>query len=177
MLAANLLAKLNDDPKFAGLLARLQRSHKRLDRMLKASLDKIALDSGKEMAANKSLVDLHSVIDEVVSENLAVLEERVTVEGHGTGHWDADAIFRVVENLLLNALKYGNPGTVIECSIQSSATHVQLLVHNSGPPHSGKRLEQDLRALHAGAESPGQNGLGRGPRFLPGWWQRSTTVH
>ncbi|MGY8539852.1 sensor histidine kinase [Paracidovorax citrulli] len=165
MLAANLLAKLNDDPKFAGLLARLQRSHKRLDRMLKASLDKIALDSGKEMAANKSLVDLHSVIDEVVSENLAVLEERVTIEGHGTGHWDADAIFRVVENLLLNALKYGNPGTVIECSIQSSATHVQLLVHNSGPPIPESDWSRIFEPFTRGQNHQGRTGWGVGLAF------------
>lgn len=164
-LAANVLAKLSDDPKFAGPLARLHRSHKRLDRMLKASLDNLSLESGGDIVMHKSPVDLRGIVEEVVSENAAVLEERVTVSGHGTGHWDADVLFRVVENLLLNAHKYGDPSTVIECAIQRSATHVRLQVRNTGTPIPEGDWNQIFEPFTRGRNHPGRMGWGVGLAF------------
>lgn len=164
-LAANLLAKLSDDPKFTGPLARLHRSHKRLDRMLRASLDSLSLESGRDIVMHRSSVDLRGIVEEVVSENSAVLEERVSVKGHGAGEWDADALFRVVENLLLNARKYGSESTVIECSLQRSATHVRLRVRNAGTPIPEGDWERIFEPFTRGQNHQGRVGWGVGLAF------------
>ena len=53
-----------------------------------------------------------------------------------TGIWSPDRLRRMIENLLSNALKYGDAGQPITLSLSQNATHTTIAVHNTGKPVS-----------------------------------------
>ncbi|HEX8885068.1 MAG TPA: ATP-binding protein, partial [Noviherbaspirillum sp.] len=57
------------------------------------------------------------------------------------GWWDRDAMRRVVENLVGNALKYGRPGAPVRIAIDSQHERMLLTVHNEGEPIPAEQLE------------------------------------
>ena len=134
VLATALLQRQAREPAASASLARLQRSHTRLDRLLRTLLDSLAIEQGRHLPLDASAVALAALVRDVVEENDTVLGPRVAVEGDADGWWDRDALFRVVENLLLNAVKYGDAASVIECRISRSATQAVLEVENQGTP-------------------------------------------
>lgn len=134
MLAGQLLERLAAEPQAAEAVARLQRSHRRLDRLLQSLLDSLAVGAGQPLSLRPSAFALDDLVREVVAENQSLLAHRVRLEGAAKGCWDRDALFRVLENLLLNALKYGEPATPIACRIGTAGDQVVAEVENRGPP-------------------------------------------
>lgn len=136
-MAAQLLVRLVEEPKAASALQRLQRSHRRLDRLLRSLLDSLAIESGWTLSLQPNSYSFEELVQEVISENQSAVGGRVQLAGTADGLWDREALFRVVENLLLNALKYGANGPV-ECRIKSNvggnASVVSLEVQNNGLP-------------------------------------------
>jgi|GEM_PF-2951972 len=129
-----LLQRLVKGEQSLKAVERLQRSHRRLDRMLRSLLDSLALGGGQPLHLRTEAVTLQDVVADVVSENSALLEDRVAWEGEAQGWWDRDAVYRVIENLLLNAAKYGRPETPIWCRIQTRGAFVAVTVENEGEP-------------------------------------------
>ena len=133
--SGQLLERLVSDPAARAAVSRLQRSHQRLDRLFRSLLDSLVVGSGQPLTFHPSRFGLDDLVREVISENEAVLAARVTCEGAVTGCWDRDALFRVVENLLLNAVKYGHADTPIACSMRTEAgDRILLAVANRGTP-------------------------------------------
>jgi signal transduction histidine kinase len=148
-----------DDKQRAAVIARLQKSHRRIDRLLRSLLDSLALESGQDLKLRPHLFDLVALVREVVAENDDRLRDRVIVEGEPLlGWWDQDALFRVVENLLLNAIKYGDRSSTIVCRVDAtSAERVCLRVTNRGAPIPREEWELIFQpfarghdALHSG---------------------------
>ena len=50
------------------------------------------------------------------------------------GKWDCDALRRVTENLIGNAIKYGSRDTSITIELRASTLFVELKVHNEVSP-------------------------------------------
>ncbi|WP_162241763.1 ATP-binding protein [Pseudorhodoferax sp. Leaf267] len=86
----------------------------------------------------------------------SVLGGRLAWEGTATGWWDRDAIYRVIENLTLNAAKYGLPASPILCRItRITDKHVDLTVENQGSPSTPQTAKRSLRHLRGEwVESP-----------------------
>ena len=144
-MSAVILQRLVAAPDAAAAVGRLQRSHRRLDRLLRSLLDHLALDSGQPLAFQPAPVALDSLFLDVIEENEAALRGRVDLQGEATGWWDPDALFRVIENLLLNALKYGDPGTLIALRIAPDADRVAFSVTNQGTPIPADEWESIFR--------------------------------
>lgn len=134
-LTGQLLERMASDPATLAAAARLQRSHRRLDRLFRSLLDSLAVGSGQQLTFHPSRFRLEELVREVVAENEAVLAARIACDGGAEGCWDRDALFRVIENLLLNAVKYGEPGTSIACRIRAEpGGRVLFTVANQGTP-------------------------------------------
>jgi signal transduction histidine kinase len=56
------------------------------------------------------------------------------IEEEVTGCWNQSGIRRVLENLVNNAVKYGSHARPIRISLLKKSHHIQLRVHNEGPP-------------------------------------------
>ena len=133
-MSAVVLQRLIPGPDASAAVGRLQRSHRRLERLLRSLLDNLALDSGQPLSFQPALVALDAVVRDVVEENEAALRGRVDLQGEATGWWDPEALFRVIENLLLNAVKYGVPGTPIQLRIAPGTHQAVMAVTNQGLP-------------------------------------------
>lgn len=133
VLSAHVLAGIAREPHATAAVARLQRSHRRLDRLLRSLLDGLSLDAGRPSHLEPSDIRLEELLQDVVADNDGTLTGRVVLEGTAQGRWDRDALFRVIENLLLNAVKYGDPEAPVLCRIQASGSGVRLVVTNRGP--------------------------------------------
>ncbi|MBD1871851.1 sensor histidine kinase, partial [Cyanobacteria bacterium FACHB-471] len=69
---------------------------------------------------------------------------------------------RVIENLAINAVKYGAPNTPITLTLEQTETHVNLTIHNQGnpiPPDAQSILFQQFRRA---TSAQGQKGWGLG---------------
>ncbi len=165
VISASLLQRLVTEPQALAAVARLQRSNRRLDRLLRSLLDTLALDGGKAPTLKATPVDLHALVAEVVAENEAALADRVAWDGAASGCWDRDALFRVVENLLLNAVKYGEPASPIWCRIgETSDGQVELTVENLGRPIEAADQAQIFEPFARG-HGASQQGWGIGLAF------------
>jgi signal transduction histidine kinase len=160
-MSAVLLHRMVADEQALRAIERLQRSHRRIDRMLRSLLDALTLGSGGTLHLRADAVVLHDVVEEIISENAGILGGRVAWEGRAQGWWDKDAVYRVVENLLLNAAKYATPLTPIWCRISVQDNVVYLAVENSGAPIPRDRWESIFE--------PFQRGRHDQHASLPGW--------
>lgn len=133
-MSAIVLQRLVEGPDARTAVGRLQRGHRRLDRLLRSLLDNLALDSGQPLSFQPAPVALEALVQDVVEENETALRARMDLQGSAAGWWDPEALFRVIENLLLNALKYGEPESVIQVHITSDARRTVLSVTNRGLP-------------------------------------------
>ncbi|WP_326540471.1 sensor histidine kinase [Pseudorhodoferax sp.] len=133
-VSATVLQRLVVEPQAVAAVQRLQRSNRRLDRLLRSLLDTLALDAGRSLRLKPSQLELHALVADVIAENESALGERVAWTGAAEGWWDRDALFRVVENLLLNAVKYGDRASPVWCRIDvAPGNHVTITVENQGP--------------------------------------------
>lgn len=165
VVSASLLQRLVTGPQAIAAVARLQRSNRRLDRLLRSLLDTLSLDAGRPLRLQASFVELHALVAEVVAENEAALGERVAWEGSASGWWDRDALFRVVENLLLNAVKYGEPASPIWCRVETGADGSTVLgVENRGRPIAAADREAIFQPFARG-QGMVQKGWGIGLAF------------
>lgn len=165
VVSASLLQRLVTGPQAEAALARLQRSNRRLDRLLRSLLDTLSLDAGRPLRLQACFVEFQALLAEVVAENEAALGARVAWEGSASGWWDRDALFRVVENLLLNAVKYGAPASPIWCRLTTTADGSTVLtVENLGTPIAPSDREAIFRPFARG-QGTAHKGWGIGLAF------------
>jgi len=124
----------------------------------------------REHLPPKALVDLHSLVEQIIdtltptaAEHGVIIEfgtpqEPVTVLG------DPDELLRVVENLVENAVKYGQSGGRVEVALTRSAKEIELSVRDHGPGIAHEYLprltERFYRVDVAASRDKGGTGLG-----------------
>lgn len=143
---------------------RATRSVQRVDRMIADLLDVNRLRAGETMSLGFRACDLARAAHEVVDELTMVYGNRFTLQTAGDlkGVWDDASLRRVLENLLVNAIKYGD-GTPIAMRLERREQHVLLTVHNQGQPIDVEEVPFLFEPFHRGrAVQPQQKGWGLG---------------
>ncbi|NJM10399.1 MAG: HAMP domain-containing histidine kinase [Bdellovibrionaceae bacterium] len=147
------------------LTLRLVNSIKRADRMIQELLDASALQIGEKVALKFRDCDMISVIQEVMAELPHKEHARVLLDGvSAKGCWDSEALRRAIENLVTNALKYGDSTSAITIKVRPAHERVMVTVHNYGahiPVEEQEALFQAFRRSHS-AKSSGKPGWGIG---------------
>jgi signal transduction histidine kinase len=135
----------------------------RLDRMVSNIYDTHRIRGGLPIDLELRETDFASVLHSVI-ENLSVShgDRFITqLSGNLVGHWCADALARVVENLLTNALKYGHPTAPIVITAgtppQGTENDFEFSVSNEGDPIPLAE-QSTLFQLFARANSPRRTG-------------------
>ena len=150
-LAAAMLHGACKEDRAEATLARLERSHRRIDRLLQNLLDSLSLDGGQQLVLRPSSFDLLALAREVSDEHEARLRARVQILGEPVqGVWDHGSLFRVLENLLLNADKYGRAGGSIVCTVKGGDDRVRLTVRNEGEPIPADEWERIFQPFSRG---------------------------
>lgn len=111
----------------------------RLERMIEDLLDANRIRAGQTLPLNLERCRIKDLIKGIVSEFEFVHGERFETQIEDVvGFWSPKGLRRILENLIGNALKYGDPEKPIAISVIRNNSRVLLSVHNEGQGLSEK---------------------------------------
>jgi PAS domain S-box-containing protein len=170
---AQLIARGGHSPaKLDELAKRISNAVDRADRMLVDLLDASRIDAGQGIRLDLEECDLVKIAEEECADHAARHGARFSViaEDDVKGMWNAEALRRVLDNLLTNAVKYGDPSTPITVRLRSRAQRRLMFVHNFGPSISVKDQAELFQPFHRArlAEASGKKGWGLGLTLVRG---------
>jgi K+-sensing histidine kinase KdpD len=112
--------------------ARIIHSLDRADRMIQDLLDSHRVQAGQPLSLRIEPCDLKEVVERSIEELSAVYGSRFkcNMDSEVRGYWSGADLNRVIENLVTNALKYGDPTAPITINLHASPEEVTLTVHN-----------------------------------------------
>ena len=123
------------------------------------------------MPVDLAYVDIADVVKEVQAQLAVTHDARFQIFGGSVKEWwDRDVLKRAIENLVGNAVKYGDISKPIRISFAETYERLILMVHNEGQPIPLEEQEgifQIFRRVHAVRESKVQ-GWGIGLPFVRG---------
>ena len=134
-MTASHLAALNADEKVSDAAARLIRSGARMQSLLDDLSDFNRTRLGLGIKVKPTDINLAGVIADELDEVRDVHPDRqidLRVNGDLHGVWDAQRVQQIVQNLVLNALKYGARDTPVRVEVTGDSTHVRIDVRNRG---------------------------------------------
>ncbi|SNS33945.1 His Kinase A (phospho-acceptor) domain-containing protein [Noviherbaspirillum humi] len=168
-VAAELIRQDAESPRLKDLAERILEQHGRMDRMIQDLLDSVVFQSGERLRLRLSRFDLGDLVVEVCRQSIAAYGPRMEFPGGcAEGWWDREALKRALENLVGNAVKYGDAEAPIHLSLNVHDERVQMKVHNSGPPIPEEQMEsvfQVFRRTEAAREGA-QQGWGIGLPYV-----------
>ena len=175
--AQNLSAGVISDPaqtrRYGDLI---EGEGRRLTDMVEQVLDYAGLVGGRSLRPSQ-MVDVGALVDDVIASHGAAIRAAgftVTVDtANGAGgvppvQGDADALRRLLDNLVTNALKHGADGRWLGVTVRAGVTHghreVEVAVSDRGrgieAADLGHVFEPFYRGLHAVERQVQGNGLG-----------------
>ncbi len=154
--AAELLMRRPDEAT-RNVAQRLLRSGQWMGRMIEDMLDLARTRQGGGMPMASERFDLGVLAERVVQERQSTRPDKQVLlqcDGDLHGDWDEDRLTQVLSNLVGNALRHGDGGTVHVAVDGSHANHVRLSVRNGGeiPPDVLPHIFDPFRSGRARAE-------------------------
>ncbi|MBW4486975.1 MAG: HAMP domain-containing histidine kinase [Trichocoleus desertorum ATA4-8-CV12] len=131
-----ILRRLERGDAHIDVAARMITAIDRLDAMIQNLLDASRLRAGQSLKFISEECDLEILVQDVVEDlNFTYGGRFVVVSDSGVRtQCSPKEIRRVIENLVINAVKYGAPSTPITLTLHQSETLITLTVHNEGNP-------------------------------------------
>ncbi len=167
-LAAQLIEmqKANGPAAIEKYAQKVIKNMDRADRMITDLLDVSRVEAGKPIPLHLETVELDSLIARLGEDLRLMYGPRVQVESATgmKGVWSEEALRRLVENFVSNAVKYGHHSAPILVKAERQGDGVKILVHNEGnpiPADDQLRLFDRFHRARA-AEQSGKRGWGIG---------------
>ena len=131
-----ILRRLERGDTHRDVAARMLAAIDRLDSMIQNLLDASRLRAGQSLKIEFEECDFVMLVQEVVEDLSFAYGERFVVvcDSDITSYCSRKEIRRVIENLAINAVKYGAPSTPITLTLQQTETQIGLTIHNEGNP-------------------------------------------
>lgn len=174
-VAAQLLMKdLANSSANTALLEKVLSNIGRVDQMIVDLLDASRIRAGLELPIQMEYCDLRCEIDNTLEEFVLVHGPRFVLKATNAplmGLWSCKDIRRILENLLQNAVKYGDRKTPITIEVSDGdGLHAQIAVHNQGKSIAPEDLSKIFdRFRRAGASEKGESeGWGIGLTLVRG---------
>lgn len=164
-MIAQLLRTMNSDGEVLLAAERLVRSGARMQKLLDDLIDFNRTELGLGIPVTPREVDLRQVCAEELEQIRATYPERAVeldVAGDCRGSWDPDRMQQVLNNLVLNAIHYGDPDAAIRVAVRSGESDLRLTVANAGKPMDGDTMKHIFEPLRRGTERAGANNSGLG---------------
>ncbi|MBC7692422.1 MAG: PAS domain-containing protein [Methylotenera sp.] len=176
LTAAKMSAQLmmrNADEKTLKLASRISHNMDRAELMIRDLLDASRIKAGERVPLKIEACDLNSVLHGTVEDLAAAYGDRLVFKSSGQvlGWWDRLAVQRCVENLAINAVKYGSTSAPVSISVDQDGDFVLISVHNDGIALSSQEINGFFKPFKR-AESAmrsGQKGWGIGLTLVKGF--------
>ncbi|HXH74243.1 MAG TPA: PAS domain-containing protein [Bacteriovoracaceae bacterium] len=136
-MSAQLIARKNYDADSIQRNAIKISDHiDRADQLIRDLLDANRISAGEKVPLNIQPCDLTKLTKDTIDELASVYGNRFKLNSPKKldGFWSHSGIRRILENLCLNALKYGSSQTPVTISLNERTDLVELKVHNEGQP-------------------------------------------
>lgn len=136
-MSAQLILREKDAPEVVNNLAsRVVHNMNRVDAMIRDLLDSSRLRAGKKLELPVEDLDLNELITSVCTDLNALYDNRIKfISGKSVpGRWSKQGLWRVIENLSTNAVKYGAKKKDITVKLVKNRKKVHCTVHNFGKP-------------------------------------------
>lgn len=158
------LRRLDRGDTHVDVAMRMMSAINRLDSMIQNLLDASRLRTGQSLKLKFEECDLDKLVREVAEDLRFAHGDRFVVVSNSdiTGYCSPKEIRRVIENLAINAVKYGLPQAPITLTLEQTETQINLTIHNEGDPielDAQSILFQQFRRVVAAEEQTGW-GLG-----------------
>lgn len=163
--SAELILRRPEDKKNCiDKASRIVGSMDRIDRMIRDLLDSTKLKAGEKPHVNFTECDLDWIIREVAYEANLLTPEKVVVHSDqsAVGFWNEAGLQRIVENLVNNGIKYGDPGSPVTVSLTEDGRFVTIKVHNCGDPIQEKDIPKLFETFHREESAKEKEGWGLG---------------
>lgn len=139
----------------------------RADRLIQDILDTSRVRAGEAAPVLvRETLDLREVCRTILDDMSAIYGKRFVLAAPScaVGSWNPDGIRRVLENLLTNAVKYGDPEKPITLTITlvPDSRRVEISVHNDGKPLSDEDQATLFDPFRRASEADGEKGWGLG---------------
>lgn len=172
-MSASLLMRQPDISDNAQKLAhRITESIDRADRMVRDLLDANRIRAGEPLPMNFQECRLKSLTEDVLADLASSHGDRFVLKAKSetVGYWDCDALQRVIENLVINAIKYGAPFRPIVVTISEVNSLAELSVCNEGRALTAEEqaILFDPYRRTSSAQTGGQKGWGLGLTLVQG---------
>lgn len=154
-----------DPGKHDRILQKIVENGLRLEKMIQEQLDAIRQPAPHSTPLELAPLDALKLAREVGEHVRDTTAAQCTVSGESvTGWWNESGLRRALENLALNAVKYGDGQAV---SVNVAQTHGRLIlsVHNCGNPIPDEQRKDIFEYLNRGEQS-GKTGWGIGLPFV-----------
>lgn len=151
-MMAELELAAEESPQSAEALARVQRTARRLSVLVERLL---VIASGSTVRVNDA-VAMEDVVRETVAARRKTERVRIVTKSEASGivRGDEELLRVVVDNLIDNALKFGEPGNVMVEVIEDGPS-VVVSVRDEGPGIDPAEAERLLRAFTRGSSAAG----------------------
>ena len=155
-----VLRRSHAESTTASTLDRLDRAAERMGGMIRDLLDFARAGTGA-MPILPAPMDLGVLCREVLEEFETADPERkieLTIGGDLSGEWDRARLYQSLSNLVGNATHYGRGRAKV--GVRGLDEHVELVVHNGGPPIPKDLLPVIFRPFERGQDDGTGLGLG-----------------
>jgi signal transduction histidine kinase len=168
-MTATYLSKLDVGTDVATCAARLSKGARSLKTLLDDLLDFNRTKLGLGITISPAAVDLAGAFStELEQLRVANPGRRIELEVSGdvSGVWDINRLNQLLDNLVVNALKYGASSSPVKIVLNELAGEVVFSVHNQGPKIEQSVIAQIFEPLMRGLDHPlaagsdGSMGLG-----------------
>jgi signal transduction histidine kinase len=135
LMNAQYMLLLPDDTEGHPIAARkIAESMETANRMIEDLLDAFRVSQDRELKIDPEQTDLAQLAHRAVEDLARLHGERfhLTIDGDLEGRFDPAALYRVMINLLGNAVKYGDEAGTIDFGLSGSDDAVEISIHNTG---------------------------------------------
>jgi PAS domain S-box-containing protein len=152
-----LLSLRNDQERLGRVTELIDRNAHRLDRMVHDLLDVASIECGK-LRVNVQPIDLEDHVHAAAERATTTAPQRhIVVQAHGalpSSRADPDRLDQILDNLLSNAVRYGEEGSDVTVSIDRAPDGVAVAVTSRGPGITAEQLSRLFRPFHHEAGAP-----------------------
>jgi signal transduction histidine kinase len=166
LTATQLIASSQDVDTARRVAAKIDTGAKRMHLMLAQLVDALTFERAAKLPLVISEFDIRNLLDAIAQQFNVDGEGRIEVHATSViGHWCRSSLHRALDNLITNAIKYGDGGP-IRIRTDSQRGRMVISVHNTGEPIAEEQRERIFEYLRREGEGAVVEGWGIGLPYV-----------